>query len=289
MADVTIVVMTRNRWDDLARTLPRHSGPVIVVDNASDDGTPELLAQHFPEVRVVRSSRNRGAVARNEGVRLALTPYVAFADDDSWWEPGALALAACHLDRAPRLGLLAARVLVGEDERLDAVSAAQAAAPLGHEPDLPGPSVLGFLACAAVVRRDAFLSVGGFDEVVHMYGEETRLAWDLRSAGWGLSYVPDVVAHHHPSSGARPARIQRLLERNRLLTTLMRRPWPVVARELGRCLPSRHGRAALRVTALRAPRALLRRRTLDPSVEAEVRRLERAQDRVPAGRARAGA
>jgi GT2 family glycosyltransferase len=277
VVQVTTVVMTRNRWHDLARTLPRHVGPVVLVDNASDDGTPELVARSFPEVHVVRLDRNEGAVARNHGARHARTPYVAFADDDSWWEPGALDRAASYFARSPRLGLLTGRVLVGGEDVLDPVSVAQAAAPLGRDPDLPGPSVLGFLACAAVVRRDAFLAVGGFDDVVHMYGEETRLAWDLRSAGWGLAYVPDLVAHHHPSTANRSSSASATLERNRLLTLVMRRPWPVVGHEVARSLRSSPGRAGLRAAVPRASRALGRRRRLAPVVESEIRRLERAE------------
>jgi GT2 family glycosyltransferase len=232
------------------------------------------VARHFPDVTVVRLGANRGAVARNVGVDQVRTPYVAFADDDSWWAPGALGLAATYLTGSPRLGLLAARVLVGEEERLDEVTIAQASAPLGYAPDLPGPSVLGFLACGVVVRRDAFLQAGGYDSVVHMYGEETRLAWDLRSAGWGLAYVDDVVAHHHPSNAPRPAHVAVTLERNRVLTALMRRPWPVVAREVMRCLSSRSGRVGLYAALPRTGRALSRRRTLGASVEEEIRALE---------------
>ena len=92
-----------------------------------------------------------GAVARTIGVHLARTPYVAFSDDDSWWEPGALARAAELFDAHPRLGLIAARVLVGADRVPDPINAAMAGSPLPSEPGLPGPSVLGFLACAAIL------------------------------------------------------------------------------------------------------------------------------------------
>jgi GT2 family glycosyltransferase len=271
---VTTVVMTRDRWDDLRRSLPHHGKSVIVIDNGSVDGTPELVAQHFPDVNVVALDSNIGAVARNIGVERARTPYVAFADDDSWWSPGALGLAARILGDNPQLGLLAARVLVGDDLRLDRVSAAMASSRLGHDPDLPGPSVLGFLACGAVVRRRAFLDVGGFDDVVEMYGEEERLAWDLRDAGWSLTYCEAVVAHHHPSLGPRSSHIRALLHRNRVLTSVMRRPWSSVARTVASTVHSREGRAGVRLTVPRLGAAMSRRRVVGPTVEAEIRRLE---------------
>ena len=89
-------------------------------------------------------ARNVGAAVRNAGVRRARTPYVAFSDDDSWWQPGALRRAAAALDADPRLGLVAARTLVGPGEP-DPVNEAMAASPLREG---GGAAVLGFLACA---------------------------------------------------------------------------------------------------------------------------------------------
>ena len=77
---------------------------MILVDNGSADGTVASVPGRRPDATVVELGRNRGAPARNLGVRLASTPYVAFADDDSWWHAGALARAADVLDAHPRAG-----------------------------------------------------------------------------------------------------------------------------------------------------------------------------------------
>ncbi|HET6561986.1 MAG TPA: glycosyltransferase [Marmoricola sp.] len=274
---VTIVVMTRDRWPDLEKTLPLHEAPVILVDNGSRDGTPALVREHHPDVDVVELHANHGSTARNIGVERARTPYVAFADDDSWWAPGALGRAADVLDAHPRLAVLAARMLVGEEETPDTICAEMADSPLGQDADLPGPSVLGFLACGAVVRRDAYLSAGGFDDVVFFMGEEERLALDLAATGWGLAYVDDVVAHHHPSPVRDPVARAARAARNELLTAVMRRPWPVVLRTAAAAARAgAPGRSALRQALPVVPRALARRRRLPVSVEAARRSLDRA-------------
>lgn len=272
---VTIVVATRDRRADLERTLPRHEAAVIVVDNGSADGSVHAVRARHPAAEVVELGRNHGAPARNLGVERAATPYVAFADDDSWWAPGALDRAVAVLDAHPRLAVLAARVLVGDAEALDPVCEAMSSSPLGTLADLPGPSILGFVACGAVVRRDAFLAAGGFDDVIFFFGEEERLALDLAAAGWGLAYVPEVTVHHHPSPARDPGGRRALAVRNDLLVACLRRPWPVVARRAAAALRSGPaGRAGLRAALPRVPRALARRRRLPATVEAARRRLE---------------
>ncbi len=277
-ADVTVVVASQNRRAELLRSLPRHEAPTILVDNGSTDGTTAAVRAALPEVEVVELGRNHGAPARNIGVRRARTPYVAFADDDSWWAPGALARAVGVMDEHPRLAVLAARILVGVEERLEPVCVQMAEAPLGQPPDLPGPSVLGFIACGAVVRRDAFLSVGGFDPVVFFPGEEERVTLDLTASGWGLAYVDSVVAHHHPSPQRHGAdRRERLITRNALLTGCMRRPWSEVARSAINAWRAGGAHRAGVVAALpRVPAALRRRRRLPAAVEEQLELLQAA-------------
>ncbi|WP_028642369.1 glycosyltransferase family 2 protein [Nocardioides sp. URHA0020] len=277
MSRVTTVIATRNRWTDLEVTLSLHTEPVILLDNGSDDGTPSRVRTAFPHVAVIELRTNLGAVARNVGVRAATTPYVAFADDDSWWAPGSLDRAADLLDAHPRLGLLAAHILVGPDEWPDPVCTEMASSPLlaGDGRPCPGPRVLGFVACGSVVRREAFLAAGGFDPVVEFAGEEERLAMDLATDGWDLAYTEEVVAHHHPSPSREGALArQTRLARNHLLTALMRRPWPVVAGtawSLACGDPASRRGVALAVP--RMARALGHREVVPPPVESQLRLL----------------
>ncbi|HST84021.1 MAG TPA: glycosyltransferase [Kineosporiaceae bacterium] len=280
---VSVVMMTRDRREQVLATL-RHlhdlpeRPPVILVDNGSTDHTVDAVRRHFPEVTVLPQERNLGATARTLGVQAARTPYVAFSDDDSWWAPGSLDRAADRFDAAPRLGLLAARILIGPEERLDPICRQMTDSPLALADDLPGPPVLGFIACGAVVRRAAYLQVGGFNPVVFFFGEEAVLAQDLAAAGWGLAYVDDVVAHHHPQPGPTRVGRRRLEMRNRLLSTWLRRPWRTVLRQtwdLTRQARDSQVRGALWDAVQRLPAVWLNRRTLPAGVEADVRALER--------------
>ncbi|MDH6548720.1 GT2 family glycosyltransferase [Streptomyces sp. SAI-041] len=283
---ITVAVITRDRPAAILRTvealtaLPERP-PVIVVDNSSDDTTLEALRHRGPAVQVLKPARNTGALGRNLAVRRADTPYVAFSDDDSWWTRGALRQAADLLDRHPRLGLLAARTLVGPERTEDPFNAVLAASPLPHEPDLPGRPVLGFLACACVVRRDAYLRAGGYHPLLFFGGEETLLAYDLAADGWGVTYEPSLTARHHPASGGRDGR-NHLLRRNEVLTFWLRRPLPTALRATARLTAAAAtgepgARRALRETAVRLPAALAGRRPLPPHVEAAIRLLEHAR------------
>jgi GT2 family glycosyltransferase len=281
---IGIVVASRNRRDLLLGTAARHFAlperpRVVVVDNASTDGMATALTAAFTDLEVIRLERNAGGAGRNVGVRACATPYVALTDDDAWWQPGALRRAADLLDANPRLALIQARVLVGPDERDDPTCVEMAASPLAAGEGQPGHPLVSFVACAAVVRRAAFLAVGGFQERFAVGGEEELVGWDLIAAGWQLSYVPEVIAHHHPppSPGRRPKRRETQV-RNALWTSWLRRPSGVAAADTARAL---RALPRDRVVARGVGRALLgvpwivrERRVNPPQLEAMLRRLE---------------
>jgi GT2 family glycosyltransferase len=226
---MAIVVVTHNRCEEVLRSLVQHvrlpaQPQIIVVDNGSTDGTVCAVAEHFPQVRVVQAGMNLGAAGRTLGVRQAVTPYVALCDDDTWWAPDSLRRAADLFDRHPRLAIATGRVLVGPQEREDPICRFLAHSPLPSEPGMPGPSLLGFLAGASVIRRSAFLEAGGFEPRLFIGGEEELLAVDLAAKGWWLCYVPQLTVYHHPSQQRdRYARRWHLI-RNRLWSVWLRRP-----------------------------------------------------------------
>jgi glycosyltransferase involved in cell wall biosynthesis len=278
-----VVVITRDRRTSLLHALGRlvaESGAeeVVVVDNGSRDGTARAVRRSFPAIRVVEYPA-AGASARNPGVEALDSEVVAFADDDSWWAPGALqrlARAFAH----PRLGLAAARILVGDEHRLDPTCRRMRASPLGVSRALGRPRVLGFVACGSAVRRRAFLDAGGFHPLLQIGGEEELLALDLAAAGWELCYFDDIVAHHHPDLTL-PRHGRRAHElRNELWVAMLRRPWPRVARPVlelaARATHDAAARRALGHVLTGVAHVLRDRRRLPFAVESDLRRLEEA-------------
>ena len=284
-ARVSVVVLTHNRVDELERSL-RHllrlpeRPPIVVADNASHDGSAERLARGFPQVACVRCAANRGAAGRNDGVARVRTPYVAFCDDDTWWAPGALSRAADLLDAHPRLAAVAARVLVGADERLDATCEAMAASPLEAR-GLPGPALIGFMAGAVVMRTAAYREVGGYEPRLFIGAEEGLLGLDLAARGWQMAYAAEVVVHHHPSSLRRSRHRHMLLASNRIRIAWLRLSAGAAWQESLAALREARARALVVPVLCRVlrglPWMLARRRVVPRPVEQMYRTVHAAQ------------
>ena len=278
---MAVVVATRDRCASLLRTLERlealpESPQIVVVDNASSDGTAARVRARHPHVELVELSENIGGAARTIGAHRVDTPFVAFSDDDSWWAPGALALAAAFLERHGELALVAARILVGPDEKDDPTCALMARSPLPARDGLPGTPVLGFVACGAVVRRLPFLEIGGFDRRFAVGGEEQLVALDLAQRGWHLAYVPDIVAYHDPSPPR--AERRRTEARNALWLAWLRRPAAgalrTTARSLARGLHDPAARAGVAQALRGLPWVVRERQAVNPELELSLRLLE---------------
>lgn len=283
---LAVVVITRDRCGELLATLDRLAAlperpPVVVVDNGSGDGTVAAVRERHPRVDLVALPRNLGAAARNVGVARVDEPYVAFCDDDTSWDPGALGRVADVLDAHPDVAVVTARIVVEPGGREDPVNDELRDSPLPSPPGSPGPALLSFLAGASVVRRSAFVAAGGFEPRLEIGGEESLLAIDLAAAGWRMVHLPDVVVRHRPSP-ARDAHLRRRQGiRNALWLLWLRRPAPAAWRRTRHLLASApHDRvtAAAVLDAVRGAGWVRRSRRVVPAeVEAGLRLLDEPQ------------
>jgi len=267
---LTIVVLTHNRLAELRRTLRYmlalpDAPTVLVVDNASEDGTAARIPHDYPAAKLIRLDRNMGAAARNVGVREANTPYIAFCDDDTWWEAAGLAQAVATFEAYSSIAVLNARVLVGAQALEDPTCACMAQSSLPSL-GLPGPALLGFLAGACVIRKEAFIKAGGYEPKFFIGGEEALLALDLIADGWHLVYMPKLVVHHYPSGTRDSARREHLLVRNALWVAWLRLPFFMALRQTARICKSSSTQvvSAALINALREIPWILRRRRVLP-------------------------
>jgi GT2 family glycosyltransferase len=290
---VTVAVITWNRRQSLLHTLARlaelpECPPVILADNGSTDGTAAAVRLAHPGVTLLPLAQNLGAVARNLAVRQVTTPYVAFCDDDTWWEPTALDRCADVLDRHPRVAVTNARIVVEPSGQDDPIVAELRDSPVPAPPGLPGPALMSFLAGASVLRVSAFRAAGGFSSRLWLGGEEELLAADLVSAGHVLCYLPEAVVYHRPSPLRDPAERRRLGIRNTLWFTWLRRPAGAAVRRTGRLAVSvprdRVSVQAFAAAAAGLPWVLRERRPVPPGVEAAIRLLDGPRRRSRARR-----
>ncbi|EHR60237.1 glycosyltransferase family 2 protein [Saccharomonospora cyanea] len=293
MNRVSVVMITHNRRDEALRTLEAmtslpDAAPIVVADNASTDGTADAIATVFPHVSLLRCDRNLGALARNLAVRQIQTPYVAFCDDDTRWQPGALTRAAELLDTYPGLASVTGRCLVEPDLVEDPITPELRDSPVRGPDWLPGPALLGVMAGLTTFRVEAFRQVGGFSPRMWLGGEEELLAIDLAAHGWWMCWDPDIVIHHAPSRQRDPRRRRQLGIRNTLWTLWLRRPARSAARRTVDVLRSAPRDAATLGAVAEAvrglPWVLSERRVVPPSVEEGLRSLEDSQRRSTARR-----
>jgi GT2 family glycosyltransferase len=225
---MSIVVLTYNRADQVVDTLARLSAlpdrvRIIVVDNASTDDTAHRIAMQFPHVECITAPQNLGAAGRNLGVARVKTEYVAFCDDDTWWGAGSLTRAIDILDRYPRVAVLNARVIVGEEGATDETCERMRTSPLDRE-GLPGPALIGYMAGASVFRTHVFRQIGGYEARLFIGAEEALVSLDVLARGHEMVYIDDLVLQHHPSPLRDSRQRRRLLARNAAWVAWLRLP-----------------------------------------------------------------
>ena len=205
---------------------------VMVVDNASTDGTAEELGRHPLRPQVLRMRRNTGyAGALAAALTEVETPFMAWLNDDAQPEPDWLAALEQALDNDDTAAA-AASVLRTED----GISTGVALTRLGYGRDTTEALPFGFCGGAALLRTDALRRLGGVPGSLFCYYEDIDTSWRLRLAGYRVVAVPDARVRHLGGASARhgtPA-FHRWNERNHLLVLLRCAPARVAAQELAR-------------------------------------------------------
>jgi len=202
---------------------------VIVVDNRSADGSGDLVARSFPQVRLIRSETNVGFGAGcNLGAEAATGDLLVFLNPDTEVDPGWLeALVEAWLDD-PRVGACMSKlVMFSEPDVLNSAGGGMHylgfgwPARCGERDDVNGAAYdVAFASGAAMlISKQLFEAVGRFDPEFFMYCEDVDLSWRVRMAGYRVVCVPRSVVRHKYKFAPTPGKLYQL-ERNRLLMIL---------------------------------------------------------------------
>ena len=216
---------------------------IVVVDNASQDGSVAVVREHFPTVRLVVEDENLGfGAANNRAAAVARGDYLLLINSDAWLGEGALAALEHRLRADESLAAVAPRLLYPDDRRQFHWAPAtgvwgeilqktrnrwEGAAWVHREP----PRWLWWLsgapwytAACLLVRRRAFEAVAGFDEDFFLYFEDVDLCRRWRRAGWGLATADDAVAFHVKGGSRRGWRSELAYRRSQLRFYQLHRP-----------------------------------------------------------------
>ncbi len=219
---------------------------VILVDNASADGSADMAEAEFGRtgllrLRIIRNRTNLGFCAgNNRGIEASRAPFVALLNNDAEAAPDWLKALLDAFDGRPDVGMAASKVLVYEDpSRIDKVghliypdgqnrgrgAGERDRGQYDHVEEVLWPD-----GCAAIYRRAMLDEIGGFDEDFFAYADDAELGLRARIAGWKCLYIPGAVVRHHraASLGVASARRLELIERNRILLAAKLFPWSLL-------------------------------------------------------------
>jgi GT2 family glycosyltransferase len=198
---------------------PRRSMEVFVVDNASEDGTSEMIETRFPNVTLIKSSENLGfSKGNNVAIRECRGRYIALVNPDVVVLPGCLDALADFLDQNPKVGNVGPRVL-NPDMTLQSscrrfptlwnnfCSAMGLATKFQKSKFFAGEHMLYFsydqtipvevvVGCFSMIRRETFEAVGLLDEDLFMYGDDVDWCRRCWNAGWEVYFFPGARAIH---------------------------------------------------------------------------------------------
>jgi GT2 family glycosyltransferase len=243
---VSVVIVTYNSrpyidacLESLAATLPP-AAEIVVVDNASSDGTAAHIAAQHPAVKLIAHADNSGfAVGNNLGVAHASGDYIAFINPDTTVTPGWLEAMIAVLDDDPSVGMVTPKILLmnppdqvntcGNTVHLTGLTLCRGVGADRDDPTLNVVSEVNAISGAAfVMRRALYEELGGFDALLFMYMEDTDLSLRARQRGYKCFYTPHAVIYHdyRLRFGPRKTFYQ---ERNRYIMLLKLFDWRTLA------------------------------------------------------------
>ncbi|HSB07237.1 MAG TPA: glycosyltransferase family 2 protein [Thermodesulfobacteriota bacterium] len=211
---------------------------IILVDNASTDGSIETIQKCFNDLQVIVNLSNLGyGGGNNRGIREAKGRYIFVLNSDTEIEKECITYLWRSIEAAPGIGVTTPKILLHDQrEKLDAAGLTIYPDGLSigrgrlesHEKHSQREEVFFGSGCASLFRKEMLAEIGLFDEDFFAYAEDTDLGWRARLAGWKAFYVPEAIVYHHHSKkfGTYSPLKAFLVERNRIWVAWKNFPLP---------------------------------------------------------------
>jgi GT2 family glycosyltransferase len=185
---------------------------LVIIDNASSDGSLDLIRKQFPNIRLIETGYNAGwGIACNVGMKATTGKYIALLNNDAFLEKDCVAQMVKAINRDPKFGSCASRILLWDQKDVTEVCGLV----IHEDGSSCGRGRLGpadqymkieevFCAndCCCLYRREMIDDVGDYDPDFFIYCDETDIGWKHQLAGWKCVYAPDAVAYHAHSRAA---------------------------------------------------------------------------------------
>jgi GT2 family glycosyltransferase len=227
---------------------------VLVVDNASADGTPDMVQRDFPEAQLISLATNRGFTgATNVGIAQSKGTLVALLNQDVEADPRWLEEIALAAQAHPEAGAIACKIMLhaqrdhfhstGDLYRLDGIPVNRGVWELDRGQYDEPAEVFSVCGGAGAYRRRVLDQIGVFDESFFMYLEDVDLAWRQQLAGWPTVYAPSAVAFHHLSASGGGLTASYYTGRNTIYVIAKNMPGALL-RKFGSAILTAQGRIA---------------------------------------------
>lgn len=199
--DISVIIVSYNTAAltlQCLESIRSSADEILVVDNASTDGSVLDIQRQFPEVILTANSVNQGfGKANNQALKISRGRYVVFLNPDTVVRKNALQKAVAFMDTHPDIGLAGARILNPDGSLQESISYRYPGEKYarGETAHLPG-KIACVLGAFMIARRPLIDELGGFDEDFFLYGEDEDLAWRVREKGFSIGYIDEAEVLH---------------------------------------------------------------------------------------------
>ena len=204
---VTVNILSFNRKKELEETIKKvfeqdyKNIEVIIVDNASSDGTQEMIQAEYPDIKLIALYKNIGISAWNFGVDESHAEFILFLDDDSYPEPGSIFAGVQALQNDEDIGVAGFEIFNSQLKKIENKEGLQFFKENKYS--------LGFIGCGAIIRKELFIKLNGFNKNIFLYHHEYDFSARVYNLGFRVVLIEGVRVVHNYSKTNRGKRASK--------------------------------------------------------------------------------